>query len=166
MWVTRDQTLAYGSQQGFLHAHRQPTRWSHRPHSGEFGESLVWIFERYVTKFASHQALKSTTCVKLTFDERVVLHRVVSVPPRCRAKWQGIKKLRPESSLSFFVLKETVRNFQVVPFPLGGVFMSEPTRGCCPRLITFHPPEVSHSLKTPTPMGPPQGPRHSPTVGS
>ena len=30
----------------------------------------------YVTKFAPHQALKLTACGKLTFDERVVLHRV------------------------------------------------------------------------------------------
>ena len=30
----------------------------------------------YVTKFAPHKALKITARAKLTFDERVVLHRV------------------------------------------------------------------------------------------
>ena len=34
-------------------------------------------FERKVTTFAPHKALKSIACGKLTFDERVVLHRVV-----------------------------------------------------------------------------------------
>ena len=37
---------------------------------------MVRTFERYATKFAPHKVLKSITRGKLTFDERVVLHRV------------------------------------------------------------------------------------------
>ena len=33
-------------------------------------------FEGYLTKFAPHKALKLIACCKLTFDERVVAHRV------------------------------------------------------------------------------------------
>ena len=38
--------------------------------------SLPRISEGYVTKFALHKAQKVITSGKLTFDERVVLHRV------------------------------------------------------------------------------------------
>ena len=34
-------------------------------------------FERNVTRFAPHEALKLIARGKLTFDERVVVHRVV-----------------------------------------------------------------------------------------
>ena len=37
---------------------------------------MVQIFERYVTKFAPRKALKLITGETLTFDRRVVLHRV------------------------------------------------------------------------------------------
>ena len=43
------------------------TRWS----------SLARISERYVTKFAPHKALTLIARGKLTFDDRVELHRVV-----------------------------------------------------------------------------------------
>ena len=46
-----------------------PTRWSWRV-------SFVRTFERYVTKCAPYKALKLIARGKLTFDERVVLHRV------------------------------------------------------------------------------------------
>ena len=38
--------------------------------------SLARKFERNVTKFAPHKALKLIASGKLTYDERVVLHRV------------------------------------------------------------------------------------------
>jgi len=43
--------------------------------------SLVQVFERNVTKFAPYKVLKLIAWGKLTFDERVVLHRVVPGNP-------------------------------------------------------------------------------------
>ena len=55
----------------------QSTRWSTRV-------SLVRNLERCVTSFAPHKALKLIACGKLTFDDRVVLHRVAMRGPNMR----------------------------------------------------------------------------------
>ena len=56
--------------------------WCPRKESGHTVEYECFVrsnFEGDVTKFAPHQALKSSACDKLTFDERVVLHRMTGV---------------------------------------------------------------------------------------
>ena len=45
-----------------------------------FEDFLAREFEGHVTKFAPHKALKLIAWGKMTFDERVVLHRVVPGP--------------------------------------------------------------------------------------
>ena len=46
------------------------------PHGGLPRVSVARNLERYVTKFAPHKVVKLTSKGKLTFDERVLVHRV------------------------------------------------------------------------------------------
>jgi len=62
-----------------LHCCSLATRWSSR-------FSLARNFERNVTKFSPRKVLKLIAWGKLTFDERVVLHRAVIEGPCCSGK--------------------------------------------------------------------------------
>ena len=54
-----------------------------QPHRAvEYVDFVGSNFERYVIKSAPHKALTLITSGKLTFDERVALHRVISHQPR------------------------------------------------------------------------------------
>ena len=55
-------------------------------HTVEFAGFVASNFEGYVTKSAPHKALKLIVRDMLTFDERVVLHRVEGVSWRDDAK--------------------------------------------------------------------------------
>ena len=60
------------------HEYRPATRW---PTTLSLPPASAW----YVTKFASHKALTLIASDKLTLDERVVVHRVVTgsrMPPK------------------------------------------------------------------------------------
>ena len=69
---------------------------------------FVRIFERYVTKFAPHKALKSIPCGKLTFDERVVIHRVAPLDRRVGGAGRGRDALSAFSSSVTVMLSQLV----------------------------------------------------------
>jgi len=62
-----------------------------------------------VTQFAQDKALKSSASGALTFDERVVLHRVVGF--RSRTNAAHTRQSRPESGLGFHV--KVLNDFEV-----------------------------------------------------